>query len=138
MKIGIIGSGRIGSTTARLFVAAGHEVAIANSRGPESLEELVSELGDDARAATPEEAVEFGEVVLLAVPWVVRESLPTGDLFAGKIVIDATNPFGQGGIIDVEPSTSSEEVAKLLPRARLVKAFNTLNWVPLGERVGEG
>jgi predicted dinucleotide-binding enzyme len=138
MKIGIIGSGRIGGTTARLFVDAGHEVAIANSRGPESLQELVGELGDSARAATPEEAIEFGEVVLLAVPWVARESLPPGERFGGKIVIDATNPFGEGGIIDVEPSTSSEEVAKLMPHARLVKAFNTLNWVPLGERAGEG
>jgi predicted dinucleotide-binding enzyme len=138
MKIGIIGSGRIGSTTARLFVDAGHEVAIANSRGPDSLRELVSELGENAHAATAEEAVEFGDAVLLALPWVARESLPAGDVFAAKIVIDATNPFGEGGIIDVEPSTSSEEVAKLMPRARLVKAFNTLNWVPLGERAGEG
>lgn len=127
----------IGATTARLFVAAGHEVALANARGPDSLAELVSELGPRARAATVEDAVASAELVLLALPWLRRESLPNGDLFADKVVVDATNAFGPGGAVDVEPSTSSEEVLKLMPRARLVKAFNTMNFRPLGSRAFE-
>ena len=134
MRIGILGSGMIGSTTARLFLDAGHEVAVANSRGPDSLAGLVAELGARARAASVEEAIAFGDVVLLAIPWRRRDELPSGDLFAGKLVVDATNPFAEGGVVDVEPSTSSEEVLRLMPRARLVKAFNTLNYRPLGSR----
>ena len=68
MKIGIIGSGYIGATSARLFVRAGHEVALSNSRGGEGLESLVAELGSMARATTIEEAARFGEVVLVAIP----------------------------------------------------------------------
>ncbi len=64
MRMGVIGAGNIGATAARLFARAGHEVAIANSRGPETLEELVEEIGPNARAATVEEAAEFGEVVM--------------------------------------------------------------------------
>ena len=138
MKIGIIGSGRIGATCARLFVDSGHDVVLANSRGPESLQELVGELGEHAAAATAEEAVRDSELILLALPWVSRDQLPPREAFAGKIVVDATNPFGREGVVDTEPSTSSEEVAKQMPEARFVKAFNTLNWQPLGQRSGEG
>jgi predicted dinucleotide-binding enzyme len=127
MRIGIIGSGMIGGTAARLLVRAGHEVAISNSRGPESLRELVAELGPRARAATVEAAAEFGDVVLLAVPWRKPEALPSPTLVAGKTVIDAMNPYSEsGGIQDLGDSTSSEETAKRLPGARLVKAFNTI------------
>jgi len=136
MRIGIVGSGRIGGTTARLFAEAGHEVAVSNSRGPDAVQPLVEEIGGRARAATVEEAVRFGEVVLLALPWRAIDGLPPGELFDGKIVVDATNPFGPEGPIDVEPSTSSEEVSKRVPGARLVKAFNTLNFRPLGAEGG--
>jgi predicted dinucleotide-binding enzyme len=68
MKIGIVGSGNIGATAARLFVKAGHDVALSNSRGPEILKVLVAELGDHARAVTVEEAALFGDVVLVAIP----------------------------------------------------------------------
>ena len=129
-----MGSGNIGSTTASLFTAAGHDVAISNSRGPESLAGLVGELGNGARAASVEDAVAWGDVVLLALPWTARESLPPAEAFAGKVVIDATNAFGAGGAIDVEPSTSSEEVLAGMPDARLVKAFNTMNFRLLGGR----
>lgn len=137
MKIGIIGSGNIGGTIARLFVQAGHEVAISNSRGPDSLAELVTELGPRARAATVDEAARFGKVVLLAVPWRVAVhggALPAPSLLAGKIVIDAMNPYrADGGVLDLGESTSSEEVAKRLPGARLVKAFNTIWYRHLAE-----
>src|SRR5205814_3051620 len=133
MKIGIVGSGNIGGTAARLFVDAGHEVAIANSRGPETLADLVAALGDRARAATPEQAVEFGEAVLLAIPWRLREQLPDAQLFEGKVTIDAMNPYGEDfQVIDLEPSSSSEEVEKQLKGARLVKALNHLRSNDLG------
>ena len=133
MRIGIIGSGNIGGTTARLFAQAGHSVAISNSRGPDSLRGLVEGTDDDLRATTPEEAVEFGEVVLLAIPWRMREQLPPAERFEGKIVIDAMNPYSETSeVLQLEPSSSSEEVARQLPGARVVKAFNTLNFRPLG------
>jgi len=97
MRIGIIGCGRIGSTAARLFLAAGHEVAIANSRGLERLCGLVAELGDRARAATVDAAGSFGEMVLVAIPFQRYRELPAATL-AKKIVIDAMNyyPGGEG------------------------------------------
>jgi predicted dinucleotide-binding enzyme len=132
VEIGIIGSGRIGATVARLFVRAGHSVSIANSRGPESLAELVDELGAAARAATPEDAVSAADVVLLAVPWRRRDQLPAAGRFAGKIVVDATNPYAEGGgVADLGDGTSSEEVARQLAGARLVKAFNTMHFQTL-------
>ncbi len=135
MKIGILGAGNIGATAARLFIAAGHEVAVSNSRGPDSLKELVRELGPQAYAMTIDDASRFGEVVLLAVPWRTPEALPHPELLRGKIVIDAMNPYRpDGGFYDLEGSTSSEEVLKRVPGARLVKAFNTIYYVHLAGR----
>ncbi len=126
-NIGIIGAGHIGGTVARLFLKAGHDVAISNSRGPESLRDLASRLGPEAHPMTVEEAARFGDIVLLAVPWRTPEALPPAASVAGKIVIDATNPYTEsGGIYDLGDTTSSEEVRKRLPGARLVKAFNTI------------
>lgn len=76
MKIGMIGAGNIGANAAKLFVQAGHEIAIANSRGPETLQTLVAELGDKARAATIEGAANFGEVVFVSIPFGQYKSLP--------------------------------------------------------------
>lgn len=135
MKIGFVGSGNIGGTLARLFAGAGHEIAISNSRGPASLSALVAGIGPLARAATVEDAIAFGDVLLLAIPWRDRQELPPADLFAGKIVIDATNPYtATGGLLDLGKSSSSEEVAKQLPGARLVKAFNTIYFQHLAAR----
>jgi predicted dinucleotide-binding enzyme len=126
MRIGILGSGNIGGTAARLFTAAGHELALAHAGEPESLRDQVAALGPRARAATISEAAEFGDVVLLAIPWRSRGDLPAEKL-RGKIVIDAMNPYRPDlTLYDLGDSTSSEEVAKTLPGARLVKAFNTL------------
>jgi 8-hydroxy-5-deazaflavin:NADPH oxidoreductase len=135
MKIGILGAGNIGATAARLFIVAGHDVAVSNSRGPESLRELVRELGDRAHALTIDDASRFGEVILLAVPWRTPEALPHPDLLRGKIVIDAMNPYRlDGGFYDLGGSTSSEEVLKRIPGSRLVKAFNTIYYVHLAGR----
>jgi predicted dinucleotide-binding enzyme len=135
MKIGILGAGNIGRAAARLFISAGHEVALSNSRGPESLQELVRELGPKAHAMTIADAARFGDVVLLAVPWRSPEALPHPNLLRAKIVIDAMNPYRpDGGFYDLGGATSSEEVLKRLPGARLVKAFNTIYYVHLAER----
>lgn len=135
MKIGILGSGRIGAVAARLFVDAGHEVAISNSRGPESLRELLAQLGPRAHAMTVDDAARFGEVVLLAVPWHREDALPNSDLLRNKIVIDAMNPYRpEGGFFDLGGSTSSEIVLRRLPGARLVKAFNTIYYDHLANR----
>ncbi|HEX8407918.1 MAG TPA: NAD(P)-binding domain-containing protein [Thermoanaerobaculia bacterium] len=129
MNIGIIGAGHIGGTTAKLFVEAGHSVAISNSRGPETLRELVAELGPNATAVTPEEAARFGEVVLLAIPLKDYVTLPAGEL-RGRVVIDAMNYYpnrdGRYEPLDSGRSTSSEMVASHLAGARVVKAFNTI------------
>lgn len=135
MQIGILGSGRIGATAARLFIAAGHEVAISNSRGPESLRELVAGLGPKAHATTIDDAARFGEVVLLAVPWHREDAQPRPELLRDKIVIDAMNPYRpEGGFFDLGDSTSSEIVLQRLPGARLIKAFNTIYYEHLATR----
>ena len=136
MRIGIVGAGKIGSTVARLVLAAGHDVALSNSRGPESLRSLVAELGPHAHAMSADDAARYGDVALLAVPWRSRDALPSPDTVKGKIVIDAMNQYtASGGLERLDPSTSaSEETLKRLPGARLVKAFNTIWFRHLGER----
>ncbi len=132
MNIGIVGSGNIGATAARLLAEAGHEVAVSNSRGPETLEGLVADIGPRARAATVEEAADFGEVVLVAIPFFAYETLPT-DLLAGKTVVDAMNYYpGRDGEMNLDGLGSSELLARHLPDARIVKAFNTMYYETLG------
>jgi predicted dinucleotide-binding enzyme len=134
MKIGIIGAGMIGGTTARLFAKAGHDVAVSNSRGPESLTTLVKDLGPNGRAMTVDDAAKWADVVLLAVPWRSPEALPDAASVKGKIVIDAMNPYTpDGSVADLGASSSSEETAKRLPGARIVKAFNTIWFKHLAE-----
>lgn len=131
MNIGIIGSGNIGANAARLFAGAGHDIAISNSRGPESLQSLVDEIGSDARAATVEEAAEFGEVVLVAIPFFARDTLPA-EALDGQIVVDATNYYpGRDGEVDFDGLTSSELLAQNIPGARLVKSLNTMYYETL-------
>lgn len=133
MKIAILGAGRIGMTAARLFAAAGYDVVIANSRGPETLADLVDELGSRVRAATVADAIAAGDAVLLAVPWWIRDRLPA-DRLAGKLVIDAMNAYRRDFTPDELPEglTSSQVIAGLLPGARVVKAFNTYTADKLG------
>jgi predicted dinucleotide-binding enzyme len=128
MNIGIVGAGNIGANAARLFTKAGHDVRIANSRGPETLANLVTELGPRAKAATPGDAVAFGDVVLIAIPWIAKEeAIPEAGPYDGKIVIDAMNPYTEDfEIEDLGDRTSSEITGTLVPGARLVKAFNTI------------
>jgi predicted dinucleotide-binding enzyme len=128
LNIGILGAGNIGASAAKLFAAAGHDVRIANSRGPQSLGALVAELGATVRAATPEDAVAFGDVVLIAVPWPRKEdAIPDAGPYDDKIVIDAMNPYDEDfELEDLGNRTSSEIIKTLVPGAQIVKAFNTL------------
>ncbi|MBC8144179.1 MAG: NADPH-dependent F420 reductase, partial [bacterium] len=115
------------------FADAGHEVGISNSRGPESLKAQVEMLGDRVKAMTVEQTAEWAEIIFLAVPWRRPEALPPVAFAAGKIVIDAMNPYREGGgLEDLGTSSSSEETAKRLPSARIVKAFNTIYFKHLG------
>jgi predicted dinucleotide-binding enzyme len=131
MQIGIIGSGNIGSTAAKLFVDAGHTVAISNSRGPESLTELADELGSNARAVTVDEAAAVGDVVLEAIPYGEYESLPA-EALAGTVVISAANYYPQrDGEIEFDGRTQTELVAEHLADSTVVKGFNTMYYETL-------
>ena len=125
--IGLIGSGNIGGTLAHLAVAHGYEVVVSNSRGPETLVDLVAELGDQARAGTAQEAAEAGDIVVVTVPLKNYRQVPVEPL-AGKIVIDTNNYYPQrdGDIpeLDSEQTTTAELLQAHLPTSRVVKAFN--------------
>lgn len=125
--IGLIGAGKIGSQLARLAIAQGHDVVLSNSRGPETLADLVAELGPKARAATPEEAAKAGEIVIVTIPLKAYRSVPVAAL-SGKIVIDTNNyyPERDGHIpeLDQEKTTTSELLQAHLPKSKVVKAFN--------------
>ncbi len=126
---GFIGSGNIGSTVARLAVAAGHDVVMSNSRGPETLTELVGELGDHARAATAAQAAQAADVVVVTIPLKNYREVPVDEL-AGKIVIDTMNYYpqrdGQIAELDSHATTSSELLQAHLPTSRVVKGFNNI------------
>jgi 8-hydroxy-5-deazaflavin:NADPH oxidoreductase len=134
MDVGIIGAGHIGATAAKLFVRAGHRVTIGNSRGPTSLQALVEELGEEVSAAEVVEVAGGADLVLIAIPLRAYRDLPA-ESFGGTIVVDAMNyyPARDGHIseLDSELVTSSELLARYLPDARIVKAFNTMYWETL-------
>ena len=121
-RIGIIGAGRLGQAMARIAVRAGRSVVIANSRGPDSLTSVVSELGERVTAGTVNEAA-AARIVVLAVPWDHVHSAVEGIDWNGQIVIDATNDWAAD---DLQGRTSSEIVADLVAPAPVVKAANTL------------
>jgi predicted dinucleotide-binding enzyme len=128
MTIGIIGSGAIGTAFARTLARAGIAATISNSRGPDSLKELVRELGPSIKAGAREEAAR-ADVVFVAVNWTklpaALASLPDWN---GRIVIDGNNPIEAPLFkpVDLKDRVSSEVFADLVPGARVVKAFNHL------------
>jgi predicted dinucleotide-binding enzyme len=132
--IGLIGSGNIGSTVARLAVDAGLDVVLSNSRGPETLQDLVDELGPHARAATAEEAAAAGDIVVVTVPLKAYQQVPVEPL-RGKTVIDTNNYYPQrdGHIaeLDDESTTVSELLQAHLPESHVVKGFNNIYFVHL-------
>lgn len=126
MRIGIIGSGNIGGNLTRRLTDLGHEVAVANSRGPDSLKGLADETG--ATASTVDEAIRGAELVVVAIPLKVVPDLPV-DQLAGHVVIDANNyyPGRDGHIAEIESGVpSSRWVAQHLRGAKVVKAFNNM------------
>lgn len=124
--IGIIGAGEVGSHLARAAIASGYRVVIANSRGPDTLKELVAALGPAARAATAAEAARAGTVVVIAVPLKLVNNMPA-EALAGKIVLDTNNymPWRDGhyAVIDSGQKTEHELRQEQLPQSRIVKAF---------------
>jgi predicted dinucleotide-binding enzyme len=133
---GFIGSGNIGSTVARLAVAAGHDVVMSNSRGPDTLAGLVADLGEHARAATAAAAAEAGDVVVVTIPLKNYREVPVAEL-AGKVVIDTMNYYpqrdGQISELDSQTTTSSELLQAHLPTSRVIKGFNNINFQHLRE-----
>jgi len=128
MQIGTIGAGDLAQAVAKQVLKAGYKVKLSNSRGPDSLREIVSRLGPGATAATRAEAAAC-EMVLLAVPWDnVPETLASLPKWKNQILIDGVNPFhGKAGRFtpaNVGNLSTSQFVAALAPGARVVKAFN--------------
>ncbi|MEV6019255.1 MULTISPECIES: NAD(P)-binding domain-containing protein [unclassified Streptomyces] len=133
--LGLIGSGHIGGTLARLAVDAGLDVVLSNSRGPETLGDLVAELGPRARAATPAEAGAAGDWVVVTVPLKAFDRIPVAPL-SGKTVIDTGNyyPERDGEIAALKDGTTTESqlLQGHLPNAHVVKGFNNIFFQHLG------
>lgn len=129
-KIGIIGTGRIGSALARHWVATGHEVFVS-SRHPEELQSLVKELGPRAHAGTPREAAAFGSVVVVSIPYAAMPQIGQ-DLskeLAGKVILDTSNPVERrdGAMaLDAQKKGAGVATAELLHNKRVVRAFNCI------------
>ena len=127
--LGIIGAGHIGSQVARVAVANGYDVVIANSRGPETLADLVKELGPRAKAATAEDAAAVADVAVVTVPLGAIDALPAAQL-AGKIVLDTNNYYferdGHIEALDKGETSTSELVQRALPDSKIAKAFNQI------------
>jgi len=125
--LGLIGAGHIGSQLARLAVRQGYDVIVSNSRGPETLNDLVRELGPRARAGTVGEAAAAGDIVVVTIPLKNIGDVPAAPL-AGKIVIDTNNYYpqrdGQIAELDREETTTAELLQRHLPSSKVVKAFN--------------
>ena len=130
MKIGVIGSGRIGGTVGSLWVKAGHQV-LFSSRHPEALKDLVEGLGPRARAGMPREAAAFGEVILVSVPYhaVAQIGRDFASELAGKVVLETGNPYpsrdGEMAVSARDRGTGISS-ADFLPGVRLVRAFNSI------------
>lgn len=136
MNIGVIGSGNVGSAIGAVWVNAGHNV-LFSSRSIEHDEALARDLGGGARAGTPREAAEFGEVILMAVPYGALPDLgrDLADAIEGKVLIDACNPFPNrdGDIADwAREKGAGLASAELLPGARIVRAFNAIGARSMG------
>jgi predicted dinucleotide-binding enzyme len=148
-RIGIVGSGHIGGTLGILFANAGYEI-FYSSRHPDTLKDLVSTTGPKARAGTVTEAIAFGDVIVLSLPFKALPELDakTKETLKGKIVIDTSNPYPErDGVIAEEarkePGGMGVFVARLFPGARIVRAFNTVYFEDLkktmnnrGEKIG--
>lgn len=129
-KIGIIGAGNVGGTLAARLIAAGHDVAISNSRGPETLQGAV----EGARPMTVADASRFGDVIVVSIPFGRYRELPA-EAIGSKLVIDTNNYYperdGRYPELDDDSTTSSELLRAHLPDADIVKSFNAISWINL-------
>ena len=127
VKIGIIGAGFIARAVAAVAMKHGHEIMVSNTRGPETLFSLTASTG--CEAGSPQEAAEFGDIVLVAIPLKAYQTIPVAPL-EGKIVLDANNYYperdGQIGELDLDEITTSELLARHLPKSKVVKVFNAI------------
>ena len=141
MKIGTLGSGRVGSAIGGAWVKAGHEVMFS-SLDLEADKKLAASLGGGARAGTPREAAAFGDVLLVSVPYAAMPGLgrDLGDLIKGKIIIDTSNPIvGRDGEMAVAAREKGAGIASMefLPGTRIVRAFNAIGAARMGEAAGK-
>lgn len=137
MRIGIIGAGHIGTALASNFTKLGHDVALSNSRGPDTLGDVIAELGSLAQAVTVEEAIAFGDIIVVTIPLKAVPGIPTEGT-AGKTLIDTNNYYperdGQIAALDNDELTTSEWVAQHFADANVVKAFNSIYFEHLAEQ----
>ena len=131
MHIGVLGAGHVGGTLAHHVVRAGHEVAVAGAHDPATLRPLVARLGGHVHPMAAADALRYGDLLVLAVPFHAVEDLPTRGA-SGKVVVDATTyepaRDGHRQLLDAGTITSTEVVQSYFPTARVVKAFNTMRW----------
>jgi 8-hydroxy-5-deazaflavin:NADPH oxidoreductase len=137
VKIGIIGSGNVGSALGRAWAKAGHQVMFS-SRHLDTDKALAKDVGNGAQAGTPAQAAAFGDVVLFAVPYRALPELgkTLSTQINGKVVIDASNPFpGRDGDVAIEAREKGAGLmsAQLLPGARVVRAFNAISAGRMGD-----
>jgi 8-hydroxy-5-deazaflavin:NADPH oxidoreductase len=129
MRIGILGSGLMGAKLGTLFARAGHEVVFSYARSKEKLKTLARDAGESARAGTPAEAAKSADVLLLAVHWSRVDDVlaQAGDL-SGKVVVSCSLPMNEddSDLVVAHTSSGAEELAKKIPKARVVSAFNTV------------
>jgi predicted dinucleotide-binding enzyme len=129
MKIGILGSGLMGGKLGTIFARAGHDVVFSYSRSEKKLEQLARDAGGSARAGTPAEAAKNADALLLAVHWSRLDDVlkKAGDL-SGKVIVTCSLPMSadDSGLVIAHTSSGAEALAKKVPRARIVSAFNTL------------
>jgi 8-hydroxy-5-deazaflavin:NADPH oxidoreductase len=136
VKIGIIGAGRIGGGVARQLAGAGHQVMLSFSRDRAAMDGLAAQIGPSASRGSPADAVAFGEVVVISVPWsVLPQALEQAGSLDGKIVIDTTNQFG-GPPLPAGGQTAAQFNAGRMPGARYTKSFNTLTSAFQAEAAG--
>jgi len=127
MKIGIIGSGNVGGALGKIWARNGHEIMFS-SRNPDKLKPIAESAGTNTRIGSPADAAEFGEVVVLAVPWSeAKNALQSAGSLRDKILIDCTNPLkaDYSGLAVFGETSAGEEVVKIVPEAMVVKAFHT-------------